>query len=124
MTPVISLAARLLMAFIFIMAGIGEIGGYADTQSYMEAMGVPGMLLPLVILTELGGGLLIAIGWQTRWAAWALAGFTLLSRIIFHHHFADQMQMINFMKNLAMTGGFMLLAVHGPGSLSLDRRGK
>ncbi len=124
MTSVISLVARLLMAFIFIMAGIGKIGGYAGTQGYMESMGVPGMLLPLVILTELGGGLLIAFGWQTRWAAWALAGFSLLSGIIFHHHFADQMQMINFMKNLAMTGGFMLLAVHGPGSLSLDRRGK
>ncbi len=124
MTPVISLVARLLMAFIFIMASIGKIGGYAGTQGYMQAMGVPGVLLPLVILTELGGGLLIAIGWQTRWAAWVLAGFTLLSGIIFHHNFADQMQMINFMKNLAMTGGLMLLAVHGPGSLSLDRRGK
>lgn len=122
MKPAVSLVARLSMAFIFVMAGFGKIGGYVGTLAYMESMGIPGALLPLVILTELGGGLLLAIGWQTRWAAGALAGFTLLSAIVFHRHFADPMQMMQFMKNLAISGGLLLLVLHGPGSLSLDKR--
>jgi putative oxidoreductase len=123
MNAPVSLIARLLMAFIFIMAGLNKIGaGYAGTQGYMEAHGIPGLVLPLVILLELGGGILIAVGWQTRWAAWALAAFTLAAAVIFHNKFGDQMQMILFMKNLAITGGLLLLAIHGPGRLSVDRR--
>ena len=116
------LAGRLLIAAIFIQAGWGKVGGYAGTQGYMEAMGVPGALLPLVILTELGGGILIVLGLWTRLAALALAGFSLLSAALFHFDFGDQVQAIMFMKNVAMAGGFLFLFAHGAGRLSLDAR--
>ena len=117
-----SLIARVLLAHIFVMAGFSKIAGYAGTQGYMESVGVPGMLLPLVILAELGGGLAIVLGWQTRLAAYALAGFSVVSAVIFHSNLGDQMQMILFMKNFAMAGGLLLLAEHGPGAYSLENR--
>lgn len=116
------LIARILLGHIFLLAGISKIGGYEGTQGYMDAMGVPGMLLPLVILLEIGGGLAVIIGWQAKWASIALAGFTVATAVIFHSNFADQTQMILFMKNIAMSGGLMLLAVHGAGAYSLDGR--
>ncbi|HEU4375236.1 MAG TPA: DoxX family protein [Telluria sp.] len=121
MDTFLNLAARILMSQIFIISGIGKITGYAGTQAYMAKMGVPGALLPLVILTELGGGLLLLFGFQTRWVALALAGFTIVSALIFHMNFADQMQMINFLKNLAMAGGLLLFVRHGAGAPSIDR---
>ena len=117
-----SVVARVLLAHIFILAGISKITGYAGTQGYMESVGVPGMLLPLVIILELGGGLAILVGWQTRWMAYALGGFTVIAAFIFHSNLADQMQMIMFMKNLAITGGLLLLAEHGPGVFSIENR--
>lgn len=116
------LIARIFLAQIFLLSGIFKISGYAGTQGYMEAMGVPGMLLPLVIALEIGGGLALIAGWQTKWISLALAGFTLVAAVIFHNNLADQMQMIMFMKNIAITGGLMLLAVHGAGGYSLDSR--
>lgn len=113
-------AGRILIAVIFVMAGFDKIGGYAATQGYMEAMGVPGGLLPLVILLEIGGGLAIAVGFQTRWVAAALAGFTVVAAVLFHFDPADQMQMISFMKNLAISGGFLFLFAHGAGAWSVD----
>jgi putative oxidoreductase len=118
----VNLVGRILLAQIFLLAGLNKIAGYAGTQGYMESMGVPGSLLPLVILLEVGGGLALIIGWQTRLAAYALAAFTLVAAVIFHSNLADQMQMIMFMKNLAIAGGLIILAVHGAGGLSLDRR--
>lgn len=117
-----TLAGRILLAHLFLLAGISKISGYAGTQGWMESMGVPGMLLPLVILLEIGGALALIIGWQTRWAAWALAAFSVLSAVIFHSNLADQMQSILFMKNLAMAGGLLVLAAHGAGPVSLDRK--
>ena len=93
------LVGRLLLAQIFLIAGVGKIGGYAATQGYMEAMGVPGMLLPLVILVEVGGAAALIVGWQARWAALALALFSIASALLFHNNLADQMQSIMFMKN-------------------------
>ncbi|MBP6058695.1 MAG: DoxX family protein [Nitrosomonas sp.] len=114
--------ARVFLGQIFLLSGLFKISGYAGTQGYMEAMGVPGMLLPLVIALEVGGGLAIIAGWQTRLTAVALAVFTLVAAAIFHNNLADQTQMIMFMKNIAITGGFILLAVHGAGGYSLDNR--
>ncbi|MGY5451338.1 DoxX family protein [Agarivorans sp. MS3-6] len=114
--------ARLLLAFMFIMSGYSKIGGYAGTQGYMEAMGVPGMLLPLVIALELVGGIAIVVGWQTRLVAFLLAGFSLVSAVLFHFNPSDQMQMIMFMKNVSIAGGFLLLVAHGAGAFSLDNR--
>ncbi len=116
------LAGRILLAAIFVIAGFQKIGGFAGTQQYMEAFGIPGMLLPLVILLELGGGLMIVAGLLTRWTALALAGFTLVAGIVFHADFGDQMQSVMFMKNLAIIGGLLVLAAFGPGALSLDAR--
>lgn len=115
---------RLLAAHIFLLAGLQKIGNYPGTQSYMEAMGVPGMLLPLVILLEVGGAVALIIGWQTRWAAAALALFCVLTAAIFHHNFGDQTQMIMFMKNLAMAGGLLFIATHGAGAIGLDLRSR
>jgi putative oxidoreductase len=116
------LIGRVMLAHIFLLAGINKITGYAGTQAYMEGMGVNAMLLPLVIALEIAGGLAIIIGWQTRWAAYALALFTLLAAFLFHFNQAEQMQMILFMKNIAIVGGFLLLSVAGPGLYSLDAR--
>lgn len=123
MNNAILLVARLLLAQIFLLAGLGKLGaGYASTQGYMAAMGVPGIVLPLVIALEIGGGLALIAGFLTRWAALGLAGFCLVSAAIFHTNFGDPMQMIMFMKNLAMAGGLLVLSVHGPGAYSLDAR--
>ena len=117
-----SVIARVLLAHIFLLAGISKITAYAGTQGYMESVGVPGMLLPLVILLEAGGGLALILGWQTRWTSYALAGFSVVAAIIFHSNLGDQMQMILFMKNFAIAGGLLLLAEHGAGAYSLDNR--
>ena len=90
----------------------------------MEAMGVPGFLLPLVIVLEILGSLAIIVGWNTRLAAIALAGFSVLSGILFHGNFAEQTQMIMFMKNIAIAGGMLMLFAHGAGAYSLDNRSK
>ncbi len=122
MEKVSQLIARVFLGHIFLLAGVSKISAYEGTQGYMEAMGLPGALLPLVILLEVGGGLAIIVGWKSKWASIALATFTVIAAAIFHNNFADQMQMILFMKNIAITGGLMLLAAHGAGAYSLDNR--
>jgi len=117
------LGGRILMAILFVLAGFGKITQYAGTQQYMAAMGVPGAMLPLVIALELGGGLLLIAGFQTRLIALALAAFSLISAVIFHSNLADQTMFIMFFKNVSMAGGFLIIAAHGPGAYSLDRRG-
>ena len=121
-SPYLKLIGRVVMSIIFIQSGWGKIFGYTDTAEHMNAAGVPGALLPLVILTELGGGLCILTGLFTRYAAIALAGFCLLTAWFFHYHPGDMGQMINFMKNITIAGGFLVLAGSGPGSLALDNR--
>jgi putative oxidoreductase len=116
------LAGRVFLAAIFLISGLGKIGAYAGMAAYMDSMGVPGALLPLVIATEVLGGVAIIIGWKTRIVAFLLAGFTLLSGVIFHSNFADQIQTVMFLKNIAIAGGFLLLVANGAGAWSLDRR--
>jgi len=115
-------AGRVLISLMFLMSGLGKISAYAATQGYMESHGVPGMLLPLVILTEVVGALAIIIGYKTRIVAFLLAGFTLLSAFFFHHDFANQMQMIMFLKNVSISGGFLFLVANGAGAFSFDNR--
>lgn len=114
------LAARLLISAIFLMAGLSKITGYEATQGYMEAMGVPSVLLPLVIVTEVLGAIAIIIGYKTRLAAFLLAGFSIVSALLFHLNFADQTQSALFMKNFAIAGGFLLLVANGAGYVSVD----
>lgn len=116
------LAGRIFLAAIFLISGLGKLGAYAGTAAYMASVGVPGALLPAVIATEVLGAIAIIVGWKTRISAVLLAGFTLLTGVLFHSNFGDQIQMIMFLKNVAITGGFLLLAANGPGVLSLDRR--
>ena len=115
------LLARLFLGHIFLLAGLSKLGDIDGTLGYMNAMGVPGILLYPVIVLEVAGGLAVILGWLTRPASLALAAFTVLAAVIFHRDFADKMQMIMFMKNIAITGGLLLLAVHGPGALSIDK---
>lgn len=116
------LAGRILISAIFLISGLHKITGYAGAQGYMEAMGVPGALLPLVIALEVGGAIAVIIGYRTRVAAFLLAGFCGLSALLFHRALGDQVQFIMFMKNLAIAGGFLLLVARGPGEWSLDAR--
>lgn len=120
MNNTLSLLGRIGLSLIFIISGCGKIAAYAGTQQYMESAGIPGALLPLVILLELGGGLAVLFGLFTLWIALAMAAFSLVSAMFFHSNFADQAQSINFMKNVAMAGGFLMLAAHGAGAFSLD----
>ncbi|MFP4274922.1 MAG: DoxX family protein [Paracoccaceae bacterium] len=120
---------RVLLALIFILAGYQKIGGYAGVQGYMEAMGVPGALLPLVIALELLGGLALLLGYKARLAALLLGGFTLVSGILFHllpglgmEGMAAQNEINHFLKNLAIAGGMGLILAFGAGPVSLDRR--
>lgn len=114
------LIARILMSVMFIVSGYAKIGAYAGTQEYMASVGVPGALLPLVILLELGGGIAILFGFFTRWVALAFAIFCLASAWLFHNVPGDQMQQIMFMKNLTIAGGFLVLACAGAGRFSFD----
>ena len=105
---------------IFIFSGFTKITGYAATQGYMESMGVPGMLLPLVIAVELLGGIAILLGFKARLVAILMAGFSIVSALLFHQFWIDESQMNPFMKNIAMAGGFLMIFAHGAGAYSID----
>ncbi len=125
----LTLVGRLLLAFLFLPAGISKIGGFAGTVGYIASKGLP---LPTVaaaiaILVEVLGGLALIAGFGTRWAALALAGFTLVATVIFHNFWgmpADQVmvQQLMFFKNIAVVGGLLVLAAHGAGAWSLNAK--
>ena len=124
-----ALVARVLLALIFVVSGFGKITGFDGTAAYMAAKGMPMPQVFLVgaIAVEFVGGLLLVVGWKTRWAALAIFAFIIPTTIIFHNPIgvpADQVQaqMINLMKNVSMMGGMLMLAVFGPGAWSLDKR--
>ncbi|MDE1174112.1 MAG: DoxX family protein [Parvibaculaceae bacterium] len=118
---------RLLIALLFLLAGLGKVAAPAATKAYIASAGLP---LPdisylVALLVEIGGGLLLLAGYRTRPVALVLALFTLVTALVFHHDFADQNQMIHFLKNLAITGGLLQYAAFGAGILSIDAaRGK
>ena len=120
----VALAGRILLGVLFLMSGLGKLAAPAATQGYIAAMGLP---LPLVSYLgstgiEVIGSVLLIVGLQTRLTASALAVFTLLTALLFHNNFADQNQMIHFMKNIAIVGGLLQVAAFGAGGFSLDRR--
>jgi putative oxidoreductase len=115
------LAGRCLLVFIFLHEGFGILGNYAPAAAYMQKSGVPSLLLPAVIALQLGGGLLIAAGIMTRLSALAFAAFCVLTAILFHWQFGDRNQVLHFQKDLAIAGGFLVLACCGPGNWSLGR---
>jgi putative oxidoreductase len=115
------LAGRCLLVFIFLHEGVSLLGNYEGAAAYMQKSGVPSLLLPAVIALQLGGGLLIAAGIMTRLTALLFAAFCLLTAILFHWQFADHNQLLHFQKDLAIAGGFLVLAACGPGRWSLGR---
>lgn len=121
---IILLVARILLAFIFILSGVQKFFGLEGTAGYIASVGLPFATLLAVgaAIVETFGGLALLVGYRTREAAWILAAFTLVAGFLFHFQPADQMQMISFMKNLAITGGFLALAQIGAGAFSLDAR--
>lgn len=115
------LIARILLGVLFVMAGIGKLGDVQGFAGYMASGGVPAILAWPVILLEIIGGLALIVGFQTRLAALALGLFSLASGVLYHYVPGDQMQMTMFLKNIALTGGYLALAIAGPGDWSLDR---
>jgi putative oxidoreductase len=124
-----SLVGRILMALLFLPAGISKISGFAGTAGYIASKGLP---LPevgaaIAIVIEIGASLALIVGWQTRWAAMLLAVFTLAAGVFFHNFWAvpaDQVmvQQIMFFKNIAIIGGLLTLAAWGAGTFSLDAK--
>jgi len=122
------LVGRVLLVLIFIIAGFGKIPGFEGTVGYMQAynMPMPQVLAVLAIIIELGGGIMVAVGWKARWGAAALFIFVLVASFIFHAFWAvpaDQVQMqrIMFLKNLAIMGGLLYIIVYGSGPASVDK---
>ena len=113
-------AARLLMAVLFLTSGVGKLGAVKATQQYMEAYGVPGYLIWPAAAFEIGSGTMLLVGYHTRHLAMALAGWCLLCASIFHTDLEDQNQKIHLMKNMAMAGGFLVLADTGAPGMSVD----
>jgi len=124
----VALVARILLAVMFIISGFGKITGFDATVGYIASKGLPLPQLVAIgtILVELGGGIMLAVGFKARWAALALAVFTLLAAIIFHNFWAADAaakmgQQINFMKNISIVGGMLMVFAFGPGRLSVDK---
>lgn len=115
---------RLFLALIFFMSGLTKITQFEGTQAYMEMMGVSGALLPLVIIAEVVLGLAVIVGFKARLSALLLAGFSILAAVVFHSDFSNQMEITNFLKNISISGGFLLIAAHGAGSFALDNRNR
>jgi len=113
---------RTLLAVIFFISGVNKVFSYTGTQGYMDAFNISGSLLPVVIILEIFAGLFVIVGYKVRLSAFILAIFSLVSALIFHANFADQIQLIMFMKNLGLAGGLLLLVSNGAGAYALDNR--
>ncbi len=116
------LVGRILIALIFIIAGAGKLMDPAGTAGYMQSAGVPTLFLWPTIALELLGGIAIVLGFQTRIVSYLLAFFCVAAAVLFHMDFSNQMQQILFLKNLAIAGGFLLLASSGATALAVDKR--
>jgi putative oxidoreductase len=128
--PTFPLLARILIGALFLTAGIRKAMTIAATAGYFAKLGLPGgeAMAWLAVIIEVGGGLLLIIGWQTRWVAWLLAIFTVIATGLAHRfwEFTDpgqyNGQLNNFLKNVAVIGGLLMFITHGPGSASVDKR--
>ena len=118
----IDLPIRLLLASIFLVSGLGKLAAVATTQAYMTAFGIPAVLVWPAAIFEIGSGLLLVAGFKLRPLGLVLAVWCVLTALIFHTHLADQNQLVNFLKNLVMAGGFLLLARTGAPGLGIDGR--
>lgn len=126
--PIVPLVARLLMAAIFLVFGVRKVLAFAGTAAYFTKLGFPAaeVFTVIAIIVEIGGGILLVIGWRTRWVAWLLALFVLIAMLMAHRYWefdAAQYanQMTHFFKNVAIIGGLTMVAAFGPGSMSVDK---
>jgi putative oxidoreductase len=115
-----ALCGRLLLAAIFLHEAWAKLAGYEAALAYMKAFGVPETLLPVAIAVELGCGLLIVVGYQTRAAALLLGAFCVVTAVLFHTRLGDRNQLLHFEKDLAIAGGFLVLFAHGAGAWAVD----
>lgn len=120
----IDFIGRILIAPLFIPSGVDKIANFAGTQQYMASAGVPGELLPLAIALEIIAPIMIILGFWSRLAAFGLAVYSIAAAVLFHFELADHMQYLNFMKNLAIAGGLLVLTARGAGGWSLDGRNR
>ena len=120
MTNILDLFARILISTLFLINGIFKITNYDGTVGWMEGYGVPGILLIPAIIIEILGPILIIVGYQTKITAAFLSLFCLVTAIIFHNEFSNQMQLTSFLKNIALAGGFLFLVINGSKKFSLD----
>jgi putative oxidoreductase len=120
----VPLVGRILIATLFVPAGFGKLTGFQGAVGYAESAGmpIPALAIAAAIAIELGGGLLLLVGYKARWVAAAMALFSVVAAVFFHKDFADQMQQINFFKNMAIAGGLLQIVYFGAGPLSVDNR--
>ena len=119
-----NLIGRILISALFLLNGIFKISNYDGTIGWMESFGMPGILLIPAIILEIAGPVLIIIGYKTKLAAGLLSLFCIVTAVIFHNDFANQMQLTSFLKNIALAGGFSILFVNGAKGFSLDNKFK
>ena len=121
MIKILDLIGRVFISSIFLLSGFNKIVNYDGTVGWIESFNLPGFLLIPAIILEIIAPILIIIGYKTKVAAGALSLFCLATAVIFHNNFSDQMQLIAFMKNFALAGGFLFLVVNGPKGYCLDK---
>ncbi len=122
MTKILDLIGRIFISGIFLLSAYNKIGNYEGTLDWMGSYGLPGFLLAPAIILEIIAPILIILGFQTRIAAGALSLFCIATAFLFHNDFSDQMQLIAFMKNIALAGGFLFLVVNGAKGYCLDKK--
>ena len=124
MINILDLLARILISGLFLLNGMFKISDYDGTIGWMESFGLPGILIIPAILLEIIGPILIILGYQAKIAAGLLSLFCIATAVIFHNNFSDQMQLISFLKNIALAGGFLFIFINGTKDFSLDKKFK
>ena len=124
MINILDLLARILISTIFLLSGVNKISNYEGAIVWMESMGMPGIFLIPAIILEIAGPILIIIGYKVKISAALLSMFCVTTAVIFHNNFSDQMQLMSFLKNIGLAGGFLFLFINGAKNFSLDKKFK
>ena len=122
MTNILDLVARILISALFLLNGVFKISNYDGTVGWMEGFGIPGILIIPAIILEIVGPILIILGYKAKIAAGLLSLFCIATAVIFHNDFSDKMQLVSFLKNIALAGGFLFIFINGTKDFSLDRK--
>ena len=122
MSNILDLVGRIFISLIFLLSGINKIGNYEGTIGWMESLGMSGIFLIPAIILEIGAPILIMIGYKVKISAALLSIFCIVTAVIFHNDFSNQIDFIGFMKNIGLAGGFLLLVVNGAKNFSLDKK--